>query len=128
MVIVVRDPGGGFDPGKIPSPIKGENVYSDHGRGIFLINRLMDDVEYRGGGTEIWMRTGFLFLARLAAMRRFIEVQKSIEQERERLAAILESVGEGVADRAQPQLVTGVALFEEVAAKPFTDRVGAEGT
>ncbi len=37
-----------------------------------------------------------LFLARLAAMRRFIEVQNSIEHQRERLQAILESVGEGV--------------------------------
>ncbi|MBT8129039.1 MAG: EAL domain-containing protein [Gammaproteobacteria bacterium] len=37
-----------------------------------------------------------LFLARLSAMRRFIEVQNSIEQQRERLQAILESVGEGV--------------------------------
>jgi len=56
MLIIVRDPGGGFDPGEIPSPVKGENVFSDHGRGIFLINQLMDDVEYRSGGTEIWMR------------------------------------------------------------------------
>ena len=56
MLIIVRDPGSGFDPGDIPSPIKGENVFSDHGRGIFLINQLMDDVEYRSGGTEIWMR------------------------------------------------------------------------
>ncbi|VAW53423.1 diguanylate cyclase/phosphodiesterase (GGDEF & EAL domains) with PAS/PAC sensor(s) [hydrothermal vent metagenome] len=37
-----------------------------------------------------------LFLARLSGMRRFIEVQSSIEQQRENLAAILESVGEGV--------------------------------
>ncbi len=37
-----------------------------------------------------------LFLARLSGMRRFIEVQRSIEQQRENLAAILESVGEGV--------------------------------
>ena len=37
-----------------------------------------------------------LFLARLAAMSRFIEVQNSIEQQREHLQAILESVGEGV--------------------------------
>jgi serine/threonine-protein kinase RsbW len=56
MLIIVRDPGEGFDPGEIPSPVLGKNVYSDHGRGIFLINELMDDVEYRGGGTEIWMR------------------------------------------------------------------------
>jgi diguanylate cyclase (GGDEF)-like protein/PAS domain S-box-containing protein len=37
-----------------------------------------------------------LFLARIAGMRRFIEVQRSIEKQRENLAAILESVGEGV--------------------------------
>lgn len=37
-----------------------------------------------------------LFLARIASMSRFIEVQKHIEAERERLASILESVGEGV--------------------------------
>lgn len=37
-----------------------------------------------------------LFLARIASMSRFIEVQNHIESERERLAGILESVGEGV--------------------------------
>jgi serine/threonine-protein kinase RsbW len=56
MLIIVRDPGIGFDPKEIPSPVHGTNVFSDHGRGIFLINELMDDVEYRNGGTEIWMR------------------------------------------------------------------------
>lgn len=37
-----------------------------------------------------------LFLARISGMRRFIEVQRSIEKQRENLAAILASVGEGV--------------------------------
>lgn len=37
-----------------------------------------------------------LFLARLSGIRRFIEVQRSIEKQRESFAAILESVGEGV--------------------------------
>lgn len=37
-----------------------------------------------------------LFLARIAAMSRFIQVQKSIIAERERLAGILASIGEGV--------------------------------
>jgi len=37
-----------------------------------------------------------LFLARVASMKRLISVQKSIEKQRESLAAILESVGEGV--------------------------------
>lgn len=56
MVIVVRDPGEGFDPASIPSPIVGQNVFSEHGRGIFLINQLMDEVHYERGGTEIHMR------------------------------------------------------------------------
>jgi serine/threonine-protein kinase RsbW len=56
MVIVVRDPGEGFDPAEIPSPVEGEQVFEDHGRGIYLIRRLMDEVRYRKGGTEIWMR------------------------------------------------------------------------
>jgi len=56
MLIVVRDPGPGFDPSSIPSPIAGQNVFSHHGRGIFLINQLMDEVSYAHGGTEIRMR------------------------------------------------------------------------
>lgn len=55
MLIVVRDPGPGFDPTSIPSPIRGENIYSNHGRGIFLINQLMDEVQFRNNGKEIHM-------------------------------------------------------------------------
>lgn len=56
VLIIVRDPGKGFDPGKIPSPVVGDNIYSSHGRGIFLINQLMDEVSFEKGGTEIVMR------------------------------------------------------------------------
>jgi serine/threonine-protein kinase RsbW len=55
VVIIVRDPGEGFNPAVIPSCTVGENVYSNHGRGIFLINQLMDKVEFRKNGTEIHM-------------------------------------------------------------------------
>lgn len=33
----------------------GENLYSNHGRGIFLINQLMDEVKFNKNGTEIHM-------------------------------------------------------------------------
>ena len=56
MLIVVRDPGPGFDPSSIPSPVVGQNVFSHHGRGIYLINQLMDEVSFAHGGTEIRMR------------------------------------------------------------------------
>src|SRR5215472_10261928 len=52
LLIMIRDPGKGFDPASIPSPIVGQNLYSTHGRGIFLINQLMDEVRYEKGGTE----------------------------------------------------------------------------
>lgn len=56
MLIIVRDPGSGFDPLNIPDPTVGENIFSNHGRGIFLINQLMDEVRFAKNGTEIHMR------------------------------------------------------------------------
>ena len=55
MLIVVRDPGPGFDPAAIPTPTLGQNIYRHHGRGIYLINQLMDEVSFEKGGTEIRM-------------------------------------------------------------------------
>lgn len=55
ILIVVRDPGPGFDPSQIADPCAGENIYSHHGRGIFLINQLMDEVRFHKNGTEIHM-------------------------------------------------------------------------
>jgi serine/threonine-protein kinase RsbW len=55
VLIIVRDPGPGFDPQAIPSCTVGENLYSNHGRGIFLINQLMDEVQFHKNGTEIRM-------------------------------------------------------------------------
>ncbi len=55
ILIVVRDPGAGFSPEAISACTVGENIYSNHGRGIFLINQLMDKVEFRKNGTEIHM-------------------------------------------------------------------------
>jgi anti-sigma regulatory factor (Ser/Thr protein kinase) len=35
--------------------VVGEQVYREGGRGIYLINRLMDEVQFERGGTEIRM-------------------------------------------------------------------------
>ncbi len=56
LLIIVRDPGPGFKPDSLPSPIMGENIFSSHGRGIFMINQLMDEVSFKRGGTEIHMK------------------------------------------------------------------------
>jgi serine/threonine-protein kinase RsbW len=56
VLIIVRDPGKGFDPLAVQSPLVGENILRDHGRGIFLMNMMMDEVRWERGGTEIHLR------------------------------------------------------------------------
>ena len=55
ILIIVRDPGEGFDPKQISDPCRGENIFSSHGRGIYLINQLLDEVKFHKNGTEIHM-------------------------------------------------------------------------
>jgi anti-sigma regulatory factor (Ser/Thr protein kinase) len=56
IMIVVRDPGEGFNLNEVPNPLVSENLHSHHGRGIYLINQLMDEVSFARNGTEIRMR------------------------------------------------------------------------
>jgi anti-sigma regulatory factor (Ser/Thr protein kinase) len=56
VVVVIRDPGSGFDPAKVPNPLAPENLFKSSGRGVFLINGLMDQVDYADGGREVQMR------------------------------------------------------------------------
>jgi anti-sigma regulatory factor (Ser/Thr protein kinase) len=56
VLIVVRDPGHGFDPTTVADPLAPENMLKPSGRGIFLINGLMDDVQYADGGRELQMK------------------------------------------------------------------------
>lgn len=56
IMIVVRDPGEGFALNAVPSPLAEENLQSTHGRGIYLINQLMDEVSFERNGAEIRMR------------------------------------------------------------------------
>ncbi len=56
LEIRVRDQGSGYDPSKVPDPLKDENILNASGRGLFLIRTFMD--EYRvesqkGKGTEV---------------------------------------------------------------------------
>ena len=56
VLITVRDPGQGFDPGCVANPLAPENMLKPSGRGIFLINGLMDDVQFADGGRELQMK------------------------------------------------------------------------
>jgi serine/threonine-protein kinase RsbW len=57
VVIIVSDPGPGFNATHVPDPTSDEHLYRAHGRGIYLIQRLMDEVRFTRGGAEIHMRS-----------------------------------------------------------------------
>jgi serine/threonine-protein kinase RsbW len=54
--ITVRDEGRGFDCSSIPNPTFRENLLFTHGRGIYLIKTLMDEVSFEEGGAVVMMR------------------------------------------------------------------------
>lgn len=56
VMITVRDPGPGFDPACVADPLAPENILKPSGRGIYLINGLMDEVEFADGGRQLTMR------------------------------------------------------------------------
>jgi len=54
--IIVRDEGKGFDSNAVLDPTFGENLLFTHGRGIYLIKTLMDEVSFEEGGSVVRMR------------------------------------------------------------------------
>ena len=55
ILVVVSDPGPGFASGSISDPKMGSNLHADHGRGVYLIRQLMDEVRFEGPGNVIQM-------------------------------------------------------------------------
>src|SRR5260370_4013668 len=54
--IAVKDEGRGFDINMIQNPTAPENRGSVHGRGIYLMKALMDEVRFEDGGVIVRMR------------------------------------------------------------------------
>ena len=55
ILITVNDPGEGFLPEEVSDPRAFENLDRSHGRGVFLICQLMDEVHFGGKGSEVRM-------------------------------------------------------------------------
>ena len=51
----IIDQGDGFDYAKVPDPTSSENIEKPHGRGIFLMNHLADQIEFYQNGSHIKM-------------------------------------------------------------------------
>ena len=53
--VYVTDEGPGFDPAAIPEPIRPEQLDESGGRGLFLIRKLVDAVQFNQQGNSICM-------------------------------------------------------------------------
>jgi len=57
LLVVVKDEGSGFEPSQLANPLAGPNRLASHGRGIFLISHLTDNLDFKfDGGTAVFMR------------------------------------------------------------------------
>lgn len=55
ILIVVSDPGPGYSRQPVADPKRGNRLFRDHGRGMYLIHQLMDNVSFARNGSEIRM-------------------------------------------------------------------------
>ena len=54
-VFIIRDDGPGFDVSTVADPTAAENVEREFGRGMLLMRKFMDEVEYNDVGNEVRM-------------------------------------------------------------------------
>ena len=55
LIISVEDEGPGFRPKEIPDPTMPENIENISGRGVFLMSRLADKIEFNEAGNRVTM-------------------------------------------------------------------------
>jgi serine/threonine-protein kinase RsbW len=55
LFISVEDEGSGFKPQEIPDPTKPENIENITGRGVFLMSKLADSIEFNEKGNRVTM-------------------------------------------------------------------------
>lgn len=63
LVVQVDDRGNGFDPAKVGNPTDESSLLETHGRGIFLMKQLVDDVSFDvrpDHGTTVRLRKALL--------------------------------------------------------------------
>ena len=53
--VVIADEGDGFDYLHLPDPTAPENINNPYGRGIFLMKRLSDEINFMDNGSKIEM-------------------------------------------------------------------------
>ena len=55
ILLTVKDEGPGFDYKNIPDPTSPENIENMSGRGVYLMSKLSDEIEFENNGSFIKM-------------------------------------------------------------------------
>jgi len=55
ILLIVKDEGAGFDYKDIPDPTAPENIENMSGRGIFLMSKLSDKIDFENNGSTVKM-------------------------------------------------------------------------
>jgi len=55
ILLTVKDEGPGFDYNNIPDPTSPENIENMSGRGVYLMSKLSDEIEFENNGSFIKM-------------------------------------------------------------------------
>jgi serine/threonine-protein kinase RsbW len=53
LKFIVKDEGEGFNYNDLPDPTKKENINNPYGRGIFLMKKLSDEVNFMNNGSKV---------------------------------------------------------------------------
>jgi len=53
FTVEIEDEGAGFDHRTLPDPTHGDNLMKNSGRGVYLVRRLMDKVEFNEKGNKV---------------------------------------------------------------------------
>lgn len=56
LSFTVQDEGAGYNPETLPDPTDPENIESPNGRGVFLMRKLSDEINFHDNGTRIELK------------------------------------------------------------------------
>jgi len=56
LLFSIQDEGPGFDYDHLPDPTDPKNIEKPHGRGVFLMRNLADEIEFADGGSTVTMK------------------------------------------------------------------------
>lgn len=79
LQFTIKDEGNGFDPDSVPDPTNPETEFETSGTGIFLIRSLSDELEFRNGGKEVFIRFDISSINQKVYQERMMHFKKFVQ-------------------------------------------------